>query len=102
MTLPAKQAENDEFNSGWGVFESGRVRDPVWLNEFTGREPRYPYRRAQCCWDQVRATVEVPRSRMSGSKVVDLTPAKFQLCRYHAENLLGNDPDARAYWMDEE
>lgn len=96
MTGPERAAELDEWNSGWGVFED-RVRDPAWLNGFTGREPREPYRRAECCWDAERWICEIPRSRIQGTKVIELPPARFRLCHHHATELERNEPDAQIY-----
>lgn len=97
MTGPERQAEVDEYNQGWGIFEEDRYRDPAWLTAETTKAPLYAYTRAECCHDEERYVVEIPRSRMHGSKVIELNPAKFRLCYYHAGKVEENDPEATFY-----
>lgn len=86
--------ETEFWNDGFGVFEDNRPRDPKWLTEYNGLTRKGEYERAECCWDQVRYVCEVPRRRPSGSKVIELPPARLRLCKFHANVLLASDPEA--------
>lgn len=55
--------------------------------------------RADCCGDAVRFVCEIPRYRHQGVVRFDYSPARFRLCRHHAEILHRSDPRARIYPM---
>lgn len=97
MSSPEHQAEVDEYNYGFGVFEEGRQRDPAWLTEVNCREPRFPYKRAECCFDAERWIAEIPRSRIQGTKTIEMMPARFRLCHHHATILEQEDSTAEIF-----
>ncbi len=89
--------EDLEWNHSFGVFEHERPRDPAWLNEVSAVARRGEYERAECCYDQVRFLVEVPRSRLSAGKIHEMPSVRMRLCRHHAAIFLENDPEATSF-----
>ena len=53
--------------------------------------------KADCCWDRVRYTAEIPRIRHYGRGLAEVAPARFRLCAHHAGVLRRSDPRARIY-----
>jgi hypothetical protein len=53
--------------------------------------------KADCCWDRVRYTAEIPRVRHYGRGLAEVAPARFRLCAWHANTLRKSDPKARIF-----
>lgn len=101
MKQPCCDSEYCHCTAEWGSFEARR-RDPVDLTEYSARRASGTYGRCDACWDTVRYVAEVPRMRaLSATRVVDLQPARFRLCTFHADTLIGMDPEARVYEIGE-
>lgn len=89
--------DTEEF----GYFEV-RVRDPKWLTERNALKRRDEYDRADCCWDRAAGVFEIPRQRqLSPTRIIDLAPARFRLCRHHGLILLARDQLATGFWFSE-
>lgn len=90
--------DSDMDNGSWGLFEHDRPRDPAWLTATTARTRRGDYERAECCHDEVRYVAELPRQRLlSATRVIDMPPARFRLCAFHAAILAKSDPQSRLH-----
>lgn len=49
------------------------------------------------CWDRIRFVAEIPRTRRIGLNDVEMPPARFLLCDFHAAKLSASDSLARIY-----
>lgn len=76
----------EEIFDDWELPEV-RDRDPV----------NWPGQKADCCTDRMRFVAEIPRVRLVAGSRFEYAPARFRLCRHHAEILHRVDVRARIY-----
>lgn len=80
---------SDEEDDWYLPWEQSEVRD---------REPAdFAHEKCVACWDRIRFVAEIPRTRRVGLNDVDMPPARFVLCLFHATTLRESDSLARIY-----
>jgi hypothetical protein len=75
----------------WEANEARDDREPAQCNT----------EKCDACWDVARFIAEVPRSRKVGVKEHEMPPARFRLCRHHAQKLLLSDGQAAIHPLKE-